>query len=32
LEVETGFVSTIKMEEPNTPHFMVEKEGMINFY
>jgi len=32
LEEETGSVSTIKMEEPTTSNFMVEKEGVINFY
>ena len=32
LEGETGSVSTIKMEEPTTSNFMVEKEWTINFY
>ena len=32
LEEETGSVSTIKMEEPTTSNFMVEKEEVINFY
>jgi len=32
LEEEPGSVSTIKMEEPTTSNFMVEKERMINFY
>jgi len=32
LEEATSSVSTIKMEEPTTSNFMVEKEGMINFY
>jgi hypothetical protein len=31
-EEETRPVSTIKMEEPSTSNFMVEKEGMIYFY
>jgi hypothetical protein len=32
LEEATSSVCTIKMEEPTTSNFMVEKEGMINFY
>ena len=32
LEEANSFVSTIKMEEPTTSNFMIEKEGMINFY
>ena len=32
LEEATSFVSTIKMEKPTISNFMVEKEGMINFY
>ena len=27
-----GSVSTIKMEDPTISNFMVEKEGMVNFY
>jgi len=32
LNEATSSVSTIKMENPTTSNFMVEKEGMINFY
>jgi hypothetical protein len=32
LEEATSSVCTIKTEEPTTSNFMVEKEGMINFY
>jgi len=32
LKEATSSVSTIKMEEPTISNFMVEKEGMVNFY
>jgi hypothetical protein len=32
LEEATGSLSTIKMEEPTTSNFIVQKEGLINFY
>ena len=32
LEEATGSVSTIKLKEPTTSNFMVEKEGMIDIY
>ena len=32
MEEATSSVSTLKMEEPNTSNFMVEKEGLINIY
>ena len=32
LEEGTRFVSTIKLKEPTTSNFIVEKEGMIDIY
>jgi len=32
LQEATGSVSSMKMQEPTASNFIVEKEGMINFY
>jgi len=32
LEEATRSISTTKMEEPTTSNFLIEKEGIINFY